>query len=246
VLHRLVLTSLGPQEIGEIVLEGSLAVAVALAAPERRAAIDHRLGLVHARRGDWARADGYVAGALASVPDAAVEVRSALLADRSAIAHRSGDPSAAGDLAEQALSLANAANDLAGVARAEDLLGILARGRGDFEAARAHLERSREAAAAGADPGPRIAALNSLALVHADLGHRDRAVELTQEALVLCERQGDRHRQAALENNLADLLRAEGRQDEAMEHLKRAVTIFAEVGGQPDELQPEIWMLIEW
>lgn len=221
-------------------------VAAALAVPERRAAIDHRLGLVHARRGDWARADGYLAGALAAVPGDAGKVRSALLADRSAIAHRSGDASAAGDLARQALSLAQAANDLAGVARAEDLLGILARGRGDLVAAQAHLERSCEAAAAGADPGPQIAALNSLALVNADLGQRARATELTREALVLCERQGDRHRQAALENNLADLLQADGRQDEAMEHLKRAVTIFAEVGGQPGELQPEIWMLIEW
>jgi tetratricopeptide (TPR) repeat protein len=132
------------------------------------------------------------------------------------------------------------------VARAEDLLGILARGEGDLIAARAHLERSRQAAADGADPGPRIAALNSLALVHADLGNRDQAIELTTEALALCERQGDRHRQAALENNLADLLQAEGRGDEAMVHLKRAVAIFAEVGGQAEELQPEIWKLIEW
>jgi len=221
-------------------------VAAALVGPDRRAAIDHRLALVHARRGDWARADGYVAGALASVPEDDREVRSALLADRSAIAHRAGDPSAAGELAGQALRLAKAANDLPGVARAEDLLGILARGRGDLAAARAHLERSSEVAAASVDPGPRIAALNSLALVHADLGQRDRAIELTREALALCERQGDRHRQAALENNLADLLRAKGLGDEAMEHLKRAVAIFAEVGGQPGELQPEIWKLIEW
>ena len=132
------------------------------------------------------------------------------------------------------------------MARAEDLLGILARGQGDLAAARAHLERSCDAAAGDPDPGPRIAALNSLALVHADLGERDRAVELTREALILCERQGDRHHQAALENNLADFLRAEGRQDDAMEHLKRAVAIFAEIGGQPDELRPEIWQLIEW
>jgi DNA-binding SARP family transcriptional activator/Tfp pilus assembly protein PilF len=221
-------------------------VAAALAGPDRHAAIDHRLGLVHARLGDWARADGYLVGALASVPGNAAEFRSALLADRSAIAHRSGDPSAAADLAGQALSLAKAANDLPGVARAEDLLGILTRGQGDLAAARAHLERSCEAAAASADPGPQIAALNSLALVHADIGDRDRAVELTREALVLCERQGDRHRQAALENNLADLLQAEGRADEAMEHLKRAVAIFADVGGRPDELQPEIWKLVEW
>ena len=221
-------------------------VAAALVGPDRQATIDQRLGLVHARRGDWSRADGYLAGALASVPADAAEARSALFADRSAIAHGSGDTSAAADLAGQALSLARAANDLPGVARAEDLLGILARRRGDLTAARAHLERSAEAAAASADPGPQVAALNSLALVHADMGHRDRAIDLTREALVLCERQGDRHRQAALENNLADLLQAEGRPDEAMEHLKRAVAIFAEVGGRPDELQPEIWKLIEW
>jgi DNA-binding SARP family transcriptional activator len=223
-----------------------LEVAGALAGPDERAAIDHRLGLVYARRGDWSRADDYLAGALASVPAAQTEVRSALLADRSAIAHRSGDPLAARQLAEQALGLADVAGDLMGVARAEDLLGILARGQGDLAAALAHLERSHQAALSSMDPGPRIAAMNSLALVHADLGDKGRAVELTREALVLCERQGDRHRQAALENNLADLLRAEGRHDEAMEHLKRAVSIFAEVGGRPDELQPEIWKLIEW
>ena len=223
-----------------------LEAASAFAGPDRRAAIDHRLGLVHARNGEWSRADGYLAGAMASLPGNADTARSALLADRSAIAHRSGNSSGAAEMAAQALSLATAANDLPGVARAEDLLGILARGRGDLAAARAHLERSCDAAAGDPDPGPRIAALNSLALVHADLGERDRAVELTREALILCERQGDRHRQAALENNLADFLRAEGRQDEAMVHLKRAVAIFAEVGGQPGELRPEIWQLIEW
>jgi tetratricopeptide (TPR) repeat protein len=169
-----------------------------------------------------------------------------VLADRSAIAHGAGNSTAARDMARQALGLAITADDLHGVARAEDLLGIIARSDGDLAAALAHLERSSEAAAPSSDPGPKIAALNSLALVHADLGHRDRAIELTREALVLCERQGDRHHQAALENNLADLLRAEGRPDEAMEHLKLAVSIFAEVGGQPDELQPEIWKLVEW
>jgi hypothetical protein len=48
-----------------------------------------------------------------------------------------------------------------------------------------------------------------------------------------------------LHNNLADLLHAAGRQEESMEHLKRAVEIFAEVG-ERGELQPEIWELVEW
>lgn len=69
---------------------------------------------------------------------------------------------------------------------------------------------------------------------------------MTREALLLCERYGDRHRQAALENNLADLLHADGRADEAMEHLKRAVALFAEVGGRPGELRPDVWKLVEW
>jgi len=71
-------------------------------------------------------------------------------------------------------------------------------------------------------------------------------MELIREALALCERQGDRHRQAALENNLADLLRADGRREEAMEHLKRAVAIFADIGGGAGVPEPEIWKLVEW
>ena len=34
--------------------------------------------------------------------------------------------------------------------------------------------------------------------------------------------------------------------DEAMVHLKRAVALFADVGGRPGELEPEIWMLVAW
>ena len=88
--------------------------------------------------------------------------------------------------------------------------------------------------------------MNTLALVVADSGDRTSAIDLTREALVMCERVGDRHRQAALENNLSDLLHADGRGDEAMEHLKRAVALFADVAGEPDEPEPEIWKLVEW
>ena len=56
---------------------------------------------------------------------------------------------------------------------------------------------------------------------------------------------GDRHREAALHNRLADLLHAAGREEEAMAELKAAVAIFAEVGEQ-GKLEPEIWKLSEW
>jgi DNA-binding SARP family transcriptional activator/tetratricopeptide (TPR) repeat protein len=230
-----------------------LASAAALAGPDDQAVLEFRQGLVHARRGGWSRADHHLTAALASTDDGAM--RSRILGDRSAIAERSGDPAGAERLAREALALAEAVDDPAGIARSLDLLGILARRRGDLASARANLERAIavvDASESGVepvgvrDPSVQIAALNTLALVLSDEGDHERAIALTREALVRCERQGDRHRQAALENNLADLLHATGQADEAMQHLKRAVSIFAEVGGRPGELEPEIWKLVEW
>ena len=77
-------------------------------------------------------------------------------------------------------------------------------------------------------------------------GDIDGALELAEAALALCASQGDRHREAALHNNLADLLYAKGRSADAMLHLKRAVAIFAEIGVEAGAMQPEIWKLVEW
>jgi hypothetical protein len=49
-----------------------------------------------------------------------------------------------------------------------------------------------------------------------------------------------------LENNLADLHHAAGRPQESMEHLKRAVAIFSEVGADEAARLPEIWKLVSW
>ena len=73
----------------------------------------------------------------------------------------------------------------------------------------------------------------------------EQALEFTEEALALCVAVGDRHREAALENNAADLFQALGRPDEAMERLKLAVATFAEIG-EDAAAEPEIWKLVEW
>jgi hypothetical protein len=72
------------------------------------------------------------------------------------------------------------------------------------------------------------------------------ALALTEEALRACARHGDRHREAALENNLADLHHAAGHAEAAMAHLKRAVAIFADVGADEDARLPEVWQLVSW
>ena len=71
-------------------------------------------------------------------------------------------------------------------------------------------------------------------------------MSLTESALELSVAHGDRHREAALENNLADLHHAAGQPEEAMDHLKRAVAIFTEVGADEATRLPEIWKLVSW
>ena len=91
-----------------------------------------------------------------------------------------------------------------------------------------------------------MAALNNLAGLLESEGQTGQALSLLDQALTLCTREGDRHREAALHNHLADILHHAGREEEAMTSLKQAVAIYAEIGMESGDWQPEIWKLTEW
>jgi tetratricopeptide (TPR) repeat protein len=239
--------------IGELqTLEGDYAGALASyetaaadCAPEELAGIEHRLGQVHHRRGDWTLARSHFEAALAAAAKDDVALRAHICADLSLTERNGGDRVRAAALAERAREMAEAAGDLRALGRAHNLLGALATSDGAAGEALDHLGRSLAIAEETGDQSARVAALNNLALAHRARGELERALELTRTALSLCAAQGDRHREAALHNNLADLLHAADRPEEAMEQLKRAVTIFAEVGAE-GEPQPEVWKLARW
>jgi len=172
-----------------------------------------------------------------------------VLAERAMVAHRRGDEALAARLAGQALSqLGSAAGSsevVSGRARPLEVLGLVALSSGDLGAARAHLAAAL-GLAAKADLPVTVAARHALALVEARSGDRASAIQLAERALADGRQLGDRHVEAALENTLADLLHDAGRPAESMAHLKRAVAIFAEVGGTGQRLEPEIWKLVEW
>jgi DNA-binding SARP family transcriptional activator len=226
------------------------------------ARIEHRLGGVHQRRGEWERAEARFAVALETAGPEDQGLRARILADLALTVYQPGraqpDPGGharpgaehraerAAELAAQARALAEAAADRRALAQAHNLLGVLAREAGRFGLARGELERSLALADELDDASARVAALNNLALVAREAGEPERALELTESALALCAAQGDRHREAALENNLADLHHAAGRPEESMEHLKRAVAIFSEVGADEATRLPEIWKLVSW
>jgi tetratricopeptide (TPR) repeat protein len=222
------------------------AAAVAAGAPGDQAELEHKLGGLHLRRGDWDAAERHFASVLLALGPLGQEARRAgATAGRSLAAHRQGRDRDALALAHQALRLADEAGDPTALATAHGMLGMLGTHLGDHDTARDHLQRSLALAETLADPSARVAALNNLALAHRATGEIDQAIHYTEAALELCARQGDRHRQAALHNNLADLLHLDGQRDQAMTHLKQAVAIFAEVG-EPGTLEPEIWKLVAW
>jgi predicted ATPase/DNA-binding SARP family transcriptional activator len=230
----------------------SYQTAAALCSPGCLANLEHKLGNVHQRLGEWDLAESHYQASLEALGNAEaaspeeVTFQVYLFADRGLVAHARGDLQSAQALATHALELAKSTNDPHALAQAYNLLGVLHRSSGDLEAAVASLEASLDTAKTLDDPLARIAALNNLALVYGEIQNLDRAINLAQQALELCQKRGDRHREAALHNNLADLLHRTGREEEAMAQLKQAVVIFAEIGAPTGSAQPEIWKLTEW
>lgn len=208
--------------------------------------IEHKLGLVYSRSGEWEMADSHFAAALETIRDEDAATRARVHADRSLVAHQQGRAGDAHCLAERALALAGEAQDLRALAQTHNILGILSNARGDHAGARRHLEDSLAFAEQLADPGMRAAAANNLALAARRRGDFDEARARTEEALTLSAAQGDRHREAALHNNLADLLHLSGNSADAIAHVKAAVSIYAEIGVEEGAVRPEIWKLTEW
>ena len=208
--------------------------------------IEHRLGAVYARRGEWRSAEAHYEAAESASEDADEDLawQSLLAADWSLAAWRIGEADQARTLAARALSLAEQSGDLHAQAQAHNILGILL--ADDVAAARAHLEQSLTLATEMNAPMLRVAALNNLAHLWQKSGNLTDAIFCARASLGLCATLGDRHHEAALHNHLADLLHAADRSDEAMKHVRQAVLIYAEIGVESGTVQPEIWKLSEW
>jgi len=210
------------------------------------ARIEHKLGGVHDRWGDRELADAHYEAALQTLGDGSGGDRARIYADRAMTAHHRGDDEEAARLARTSLSLAEEAQDVHALARVHNMLGILEAGPGQLTKAVDYLRQSLAHPERLPDPAAQIAPLHNLAFVSWREGNLAEARELAQLALVLCANQGDRHREAALHNTVADLLHASGEGDAAMEHLKQAVAIYSEIGVDAGELRPEVWKLTEW
>jgi tetratricopeptide (TPR) repeat protein len=225
----------------------ALEKAAAIATADELATVELELGRAHGRRGDFAAAASHLdaALALAGAAESSEQVGAWILIERGLVAYRAGELDAAEAFAADALARLTV-GDVSATAAAYRVVGLSAMARGDRVGARQALRRSLDLARDDSQPATVIAAANALALAEAAAGSHDAAIELLESALAECRRTGSRHIEGALENNLADVFHAAGKADESMAHLKRAVALFADVGGGPDVLEPEIWKLAVW
>ena len=225
----------------------SYETAAALCVPAALANVEHKLGNVYERLGEWDLAESHYEMTLDIFGQEESEGEcSKVYADWSLAVYHRGQIDRAINLAKQALNLAEEAQDTKALAQAHNILGILASNQHKAEEAQHHLEQSLVLAEELDDLSIRIAVLNNLALVCKSHREIERAITLTQEAVALCESQGDLHREAALYSNLADLFHEKSDAEVAMTYLKKSVSIFAEIGEEAGSMRPEIWKLVEW
>jgi tetratricopeptide (TPR) repeat protein len=223
----------------------ALETAAALAEPDALPGSEIALARAHRGRGDLEAAASYIDAALA-VPALPDRIRTLALIEQGVIALRAGNLDLADASAAEARAVIERSGDahLAGVA--ERIVGLVARARGDTAAARIAFQRSVAIAADDPDRTASIAAMTALAQTLAAEGSVDDALRIGIEAVDACRKIGDRHLEAAVENHVADFLHDAGRDELAMDHLKRAVALFADIGeGVPDR-EPGIWAHSAW
>lgn len=195
--------------------------------------LEQAIGDVYARWGRWELATASLEEALNLTDEP--EHRAAVLADLALVAERSGDHEGSATRIREALAQIGDTDGVA--ARVLNVAGLILDAPEHLLAAitRARRTGRREDEAA---------ALNNLALAYGRRDRIDEAIPLAERSLELLDRTGDRHRRAAIHGNLADLFHAAGNQAASQDHLRKAVSLFAEVG--VGEWVPEIWKLTAW
>jgi uncharacterized protein HemY len=145
-------------------------LAAARAGPDRLVVIERKLGSLFVRQGTWESAESHFRAALSQGTQIDIAECARLLAVWSVAAHRQDQLERAWTLASEALQTAILADEPRALAECHNIVGMLARHRGDMAAAAHHLECSLQLATDNADLSARVAALNSLALLHARSG----------------------------------------------------------------------------
>jgi tetratricopeptide (TPR) repeat protein len=234
-----VLIRLGRYDEAIAALEAALATH-ALDASATAATL-HRLADVHDRLGEWALAQEHLRAAEDALGTSTGPLWARLRTDQALSNYRLGELEQARALAEEVTS---EESDPAEQARAWNLLGMVAGAEGDPESGLAAFTRSVEMAARTDAAEVTVAAWHNQSRALHLLGRIDEAQEAAERARALAEQEADLHRIAVVESNLADILHAQGRTDDARALQARSAKALAQVA-LPLQ-RPEVWLIADW
>ncbi|MGH8914605.1 MAG: tetratricopeptide repeat protein, partial [Acidimicrobiia bacterium] len=196
--------------------------------------IEHRTGEVERQLGRFQVAEERFERSIETHPSPAD-----VYADWALLAHRTGETTKAGQMADRALLAAEEEGDPLRLSRVRNILAVVTP---DPDAALDHVEEAIRLA--GDDDLLRMAALNNKAHLLSESGETEEPIELVMESIAIAGRTGYRHREAALWNHLADLHHRAGRGEDSRDSLTKAVSLFAETDA--GEMEPEPWLLSRW
>jgi predicted ATPase len=168
--------------------------------------------------------------ALARNPGAAPELRGPALGDGAMIAHKQGDLETARQMAEELGQLHAGTGDERGVAKAINLLGVVAMEEGRYSDSHALLERSKSIRERLDDPFDLSTGFHNLGLLAMVQGDFGLARAELASALAITEKHG---LEGGTANSLCDLAFAElgdGALDEARAHFGEALTAADRMG----------------
>lgn len=161
--------------------------------------------------------------------------RSEIALRRASYAEAMSDYPAAIAAAQEAVSLAEAAQDARGQAVGHLEWGRAARWKGDYETARCQLE---QAVALSRTEGLRQVEANglrSLGVLSDDQGDYDRSKTHYEESLRICHDEGDRRGESKALNNLGFVFDLQGDHARAIGYYEQALPVFRESGDRRAE-----------
>jgi adenylate cyclase len=132
---------------------------------------------------------------------------------------------------EIALNIARQHNELATLARAYNLLGHIARLRGQTSTAIEHFQHAYELHEQTGNLHDQATMHNQIANAYFDLSQWREADARYREARLIFERIGDIYLCAVADNNLGEIALYQGRLDEARNFYQRAVDAMHQIGG---------------
>ncbi len=229
-LGELMVTT-GQYEAAQEHLTYSLALAQESNDREGQARVYRWLAHLFELRGDYQLALDWVqrGTAVLSRRDTIIAAELALVAGM--IYTRQGEYEEALSQCEIALDSARQRNELATLARAYNLLGHIARLRGQTSTAIEHFQRAYELHEQTANLHGQATMHNQIANAYFDLSQWREADARYREARTIFERIGDIYLCAVADNNLGEIALYQGRLDEARNYYQRAVDAMHQIGG---------------